>query len=113
MNPIIFLFLGFGGGFALGYKIALDKPKPEEEVPPVFIPPQLQLPSPSALPPLSRISVPPSPIEIPGGNYINNIGWCPPGYSYSLASHMCEPDVWPTGTTGCDDETCDCHYRGY
>jgi hypothetical protein len=118
MNPFIWFLLGFGAGGALGYKLALDKRNAEPKPAPLPIPtltptniPPITLPPPSNF----AIGVPASPIEIPGGNYINGIGWCPPGWAYNLATQLCEPQSFPTftRTTGCNDETCDCHRSEY
>ena len=68
---------------------------------PVVIPP---LPGGIDIPNLSLLKVPPSTIPIPGGSYIEGIGWCPPGMAYNLATKLCEPQFSTQGCEDCDHE---------
>lgn len=46
-------------------------------------------------PPTSQgISIPPSPLQIPGGTYYADYGWCPPGAVLDMATGLC--DFTPT-----------------
>jgi hypothetical protein len=69
-------------------------------IPTPTLPPIVPLPG-EAITTFTPPPVPPSPIPIPGGSYIQNIGYCPPGYSYNLATKQCEFDSF--GTQGCKD----------
>jgi hypothetical protein len=57
------------------------------------------MPAINPLPPGFQFTLPPLPpsqIAIPGGTEIQGVGWCPPGYSYSLQSGLCEYDGYST-----------------
>lgn len=107
--PILFLLLGAGVGFAMGYQVGKDAEDESQPVtPPALPPPPIQTPRvPGGYPYPGTLGIPPVQWPIIGGTYIQNVGWCPPGMVYDLATKLCVPEISTQGfETGACCDSC-------
>lgn len=66
-----------------------------------------QIPPGATPPPVTpAVSLPPSPIALPGGTYYQGYGWCLPGAVLDLSTGLCDVDtptvIQTSGTACCD-----------